>query len=105
DWGNATIGTPALAQSILVVPTLYRDLVALDASTGAELWRYAGAPSPLRTTHYRGAHEAGFAASPVITGGVVWAIDTAGELVALELRRGNPVWQTSLGVPALAGLA
>src|SRR5439155_6453175 len=42
DWGNAAIGTPALAGGVLVVPTLYRDLVALDATTGAELWRRAG---------------------------------------------------------------
>ena len=105
DWGNATIGTPALAQGILVVPTLYRDLVAVDATSGAELWRYAGAPGPLRTTHYRGAHEAGFAASPVITGGIVWAVDTAGELVALDLHTGEPLWQTAVGMPVLAGLA
>lgn len=105
DWGNATIGTPALARGILVVPTLYRDLVALDAATGVELWRYAAAPGPLRTTHYRSGREAGFAASPVVTGDIVWAADTSGELSALELSTGRRVWQTSLGVPVLAGLA
>jgi outer membrane protein assembly factor BamB len=105
DWGNATIGTPALAHGILVVPTLYRDLVALDATTGAELWRVAGTPGPLRTTHYRGAREAGFEASPVITGDVVWAVDTSGRLIAIELRTGIPVWHVELGTPVLAGLA
>jgi uncharacterized protein (TIGR03382 family) len=105
EWGNATIGTPAYANGVLVVPTLYRDLVALDATTGVELWRHAGTPSPLRTTHYRGPREPGFAASPVITGDVVWAVDTAGELTALELRSGMQLWRTRLGVPVLAGLA
>ena len=105
DWGNATIGTPALAHHTLVVPTLYRDLVALDAATGAELWRFAALPGPLRTTHYRGDREAGFAASPVITGDIVWAVDTSGQLSALELRSGRLLWQTALGVPVLAGLA
>lgn len=105
DWGNATIGTPALAHGILVVPTLYRDLVALDAATGVELWRHAASPGPLRTTHYRSGREAGFAASPVITGDIVWAADTSGELSALELSTGRRVWHTSLGVPVLAGLA
>ena len=105
DWGNATIGTPALAQHVIVIPTLYRDLVALDTVTGVELWRHAGTPSPLRTTHYRGADEAGFAASPVITGDVVWAADTAGVLTALELRTGVPLWHTDVGAPVLAGLA
>jgi outer membrane protein assembly factor BamB len=105
EWGNATIGTPAYAQDILVVPTLYRDLVALDASTGVELWRYAGTPGPLRTTHYRSGGESGFAAAPVITGDIVWAADTAGELSAFELRSGRLLWHTSLHVPMLAGLA
>jgi outer membrane protein assembly factor BamB len=105
EWGNATIGTPALSREILVVPTLYRDLVALDARTGAELWRASASPGPLRTTHYRGGHEAGFAASPVITGDLVWAVDTSGQLFALELRTGRQLWRTELGVPVLAPLA
>ena len=104
-WGNATIGTPAVAHDVLVVPTLYRDLVALDATTGFELWRVAGAPSPVRTTHYRGAGEAGFAASPVVTGDLVWAADTAGRLLALDLHTGDILWQTRLGTPVLGGLA
>ncbi|MGE3456934.1 MAG: PQQ-binding-like beta-propeller repeat protein [Kofleriaceae bacterium] len=105
EWGNATIGTPAIANGVLVVPTLYRDLVGLDAATGAELWRVSGTPSPLRTTHYRGAGEAGFAASPVITGDIVWAADTAGVLSAIELRSGRAAWSTDLGAPVFASLA
>jgi len=45
DWGNATVGAPAYANGIVIVPTLYADLVALDAATGAELWRHRGKPS------------------------------------------------------------
>lgn len=105
DWGNATIGTPVLARNILVVPTLYRDLVALDATTGAELWRHGATVGPLRTTHYRSGREAGFAASPVVTGDIVWAVDASGELSALELMTGRVLWHTKLGVPVLAGLA
>jgi outer membrane protein assembly factor BamB len=104
-WGNATVGTPALARGVLVVPTLYRELVALDAASGVELWRRAAMPGPLRTTHYRGAGEAAFEASPVLTGGIVWAADTSGELVARDLRTGDTLWRTELGVPVLAGLA
>jgi outer membrane protein assembly factor BamB len=104
-WGNATIGTPALAHGILLVPTLYRDVIALDATSGLELWRRAGTPSPLRATHYRGAREAGFESSPVITGDIAWIADTAGELVARDLRTGDLLWRTQLGVPVLAGLA
>jgi len=105
EWGNATVGTPAIAKGVLVVPTLYRDLVALDATTGFELWRHAGTPSPVRSTHYRGGHEAGFEASPVITGDLVWAADTGGQLTALDLHTGAALWKTQLGTPVLAGLA
>ncbi|HSS00725.1 MAG TPA: PQQ-binding-like beta-propeller repeat protein [Kofleriaceae bacterium] len=105
DWGNATVGTPAISGRVLVVPTLYRDLVALDATSGFELWRHAATPSPLRTTHYRGVNEAGFEASPIITGDLVWAADTSGRLSALDLQTGEELWHTSLGVPVLAGLA
>jgi uncharacterized protein (TIGR03382 family) len=104
-WGNATIGTPAYAHGILLVPTLYRDLVALDAASGVELWRRAAQPGPLHATHYRGAREAAFEASPVITGGIAWTADTSGELVARDLRTGEALWTTQLGVPVLAGLA
>ena len=105
DWGNATVGAPAVAKRVLVVPTLYRDLVALDATSGFELWRYAGTPSPVRSTHYRGAREAGFEASPVVTGDIVWAADTAGQLTALDLHTGAVLWKTQLGTPVLGGLA
>jgi len=105
DWGNATVGTPAVAHNVLVVPTLYRDLVALDTRTGFELWRFAGAPSQVRSTHYRGAREAGFESSPAITGDIVWAADTSGQLAALDLQTGAVLWRTQLGTPVLGGLA
>ena len=106
DWAIATIGTPAIARGVLVVPTLWRDLVGLDPSSGRELWRFsASAGSELRTTHYRGKDEPGWAASPVITGDIVWAADTAGQLVALDLHTGAVLWREQLDVPVLAGLA
>lgn len=104
-WGNATVGTPALARGVLVVPTLYRYVIALDATTGRERWRHEALPSPLRTTHYRGARQAGYAASPVITGDVVWIADTSGELAALDIATGAPRWRVALGAPVLSGLA
>jgi outer membrane protein assembly factor BamB len=105
QWGNATVGAPAYAHGIVVVPTLYDDAVALDAASGAELWRVAApGPSPLRTTHYRGSGQAGFAASPVIAGGIVWLASTDGTITAVELTTGRELWHTS-GPPVLAGLA
>ena len=106
DWAIATIGTPAIANGVIVVPTLWRDLVGLDASSGRVLWRFGAAGgSELRTTHYRGSNEPGFAASPVITGDITWAADTGGHLVALDLHTGAVLWRAGLQVPVLAGLA
>ena len=105
DWGYATIGTPAIAHGILVVPTLYGDLVGLDAASGRVQWRVTGQPAPIRATHYRGKREGGWEASPVITGDLVWAADTSGELYALELRTGRTLWRVPMQTPVLAGLA
>ncbi len=106
EWAIATIGTPALAHGVIVVPTLWRDLAGLDATSGRVLWRFGAAgASELRTTHYFGRNERGFASSPVITGDIVWAVDTGGHLAALDLHTGDVLWRTSLEVPVLAGIA
>jgi outer membrane protein assembly factor BamB/predicted MPP superfamily phosphohydrolase len=105
DWAIATVGTPAIARNILVIPTLWNELVGVDATSGLVRWRFAAQSGPLRTTHYRGRDEAGFAASPVITGDIVWAVDTSGRLTAHALETGNLVWGTELSAPVLAGLA
>jgi outer membrane protein assembly factor BamB len=111
-WGNATVGTPALwrgdadsPRGVLVVPTLYSDVVALDAATGIERWRRAGGPSALRATHYRGAREAGFAGSPVVTGDIAWLAGTDGALVAVDAATGAELWRVDVGAPLLAGPA
>ncbi len=104
-WAVATVGTPAIARGILVIPTLWNELVAVDAASGLVRWRFAAQPGRLRTTHYRGRGEAGFAASPVITGDIVWAVDTSGRLTALALETGAVAWATDLHAPVLAGLA
>jgi outer membrane protein assembly factor BamB/predicted phosphodiesterase len=105
SWGNASVGTPALGKDLLIVPTMYGHLVALDAASGRERWRYNAEPGPLRGTHYRGARQPAFAASPVVTGDTVWTVDTAGNVTALDLATGAARWNTSLGVPVMAGMA
>ena len=105
EWNLASLGTPALADGVLVVPTLAGDLFALDLVAGRTLWRARGTPSPLRAIHYRGKDERGFAASPVITGSIVWTVDLAGRLSALDLLSGASLWQHDLGVPVLASPA
>ena len=104
DWGYAIAGTPAVADGRLFVPTLYRDLVALDAATGLELWRHAARPAPVHLTHYRGRTD-GFVGSPLVTGGLVWIGGADGTLEALDAATGQVAWTHDLGVPVTSGLA
>ncbi len=106
EWGMVIASAPAISGHVIVVPTLYGKLVAVDTADGHTLWSHdAAAETPLRTTHYRGAHESGYEASPVIDNGVVWAVDTSGVLVALDLETGHETWKAELGAPALASPA
>lgn len=105
SWSYAIASAPAISGHVIVVPTMYGDLVALDTRAGKQLWRHTAEAGPLRTTHYRGSGMAGYEASPVITHDVVWAADTAGVLVALDLETGRELWKTALGAPVLAPLA
>jgi outer membrane protein assembly factor BamB len=104
DWDYTVTATPALAGGRLFVPTQYQQLVALDASSGAELWRYATPGGPLNFAHYRHA-EPGFAASPVVTGDILWVPRPDGVLAALAVADGRELWTTQLGAPIVSAPA
>jgi len=104
EWSYSITATPALANGRLFVPTQYRDLVALDATTGAELWRRTTQPGPLNFAHYRG-DEPGFVASPVVTGDIVWIPHPDGTLAAVAAGDGRELWKTSLGAPIVSAPA
>jgi MYXO-CTERM domain-containing protein len=104
DWNYSITATPAIANGRLFVPTQYTDLLALDAATGTELWRHATGAGPLNFAHYRAA-QAGFAASPVVTGDVVWVPHPDGKLFALAAADGHELWSTDLGAPIVSAPA
>jgi outer membrane protein assembly factor BamB len=104
DWDYTVTATPALVGGRLIVPTQYRELVALDASSGAELWRYATPGGPLQFAHYRAA-EPGFAASSVATGDLLWVPRPDGVLAALAVADGRELWATQLGAPLVSAPA
>ncbi len=69
-------------------------LFALDAATGAELWRFS---LPCKTD----AHEmpivpSGPGATPTISGGHVFVLTREGDLLALETATGNLAWRKNL---------
>jgi outer membrane protein assembly factor BamB len=104
DWTYAITAAPAHADGRLFVPTQWNALVALDAATGAELWRATTPGGPLELAHYRSA-QPGFAASPIVTGDIVWIGRPDGALVALAAADGHELWSTQLGAPILSAPA
>ena len=81
-------------------------LIALDAATGSELWRYAGADPGLYavdavsgTLRWRLATEQRVMATPAVADGVVYALDLGGRLHAVDAASGTARWSTQVGAP------
>lgn len=77
--------------------TLFSDgesdvVAAFDAAAGTELWRHRLGPT------YKGhdGSDDGPLSSPVIEDGTVYAVGPLGELVALRLSDGKPIWTKHL---------
>lgn len=104
DWDYAVTATPALAHGLLFVPTTYDWFVALDASSGDEVWRIAAGDSLLHVSHARSTASS-FAAAPVVTGSVLWVAGADGFLRAVDAERGEELWCSDLGAPLLSGVA
>jgi outer membrane protein assembly factor BamB len=84
DIGCAVLDhSPALGSGVLVTGCEAHRLIALEALTGAILW----------TAELAGP-EAGF--SPAIDGDAVFVADTAGAVMALDLRSGAERWSVGL---------
>ncbi len=81
---------PSVTDNIVIVPHSSGEIVALDIATGLELWSDTLVLSR-RTT----ASDifAGIGGTPVIAGGVVYAVSNNGLLVATELNRGQRLWE------------
>ena len=104
DWMYTVTAAPVLSGGRLFVPTQWRDLVALDAVTGTEIWRAPGRGGPLNFAHYRDS-EAGYPASPVATGEILWVPRLDGTLAALDVETGDELWATQLGAPVVSAPA
>jgi outer membrane protein assembly factor BamB len=81
-------------------------LIALDAATGSERWRYKGADPGLYavdavsgTVRWHFSTEQRVMATPAVADGVVYALDLGGRLHAVDAVRGTGRWSTQVGEP------
>ncbi|WP_417478443.1 PQQ-binding-like beta-propeller repeat protein [Maricaulis sp.] len=90
-WRTETLvpfhGAPTVADGRVFVTSDDNELLALDAATGSVLWTYQGIVETARLLT---------GPSPAVLGDIVVAPFASGELVALRVQNGNPVWSDSL---------
>jgi outer membrane protein assembly factor BamB len=68
-------------------------LVALDASTGKELWRSAATPAPYTVNPAASGHGKGPKSTPTVANGRVYTLGIAGLLSAHDAKTGRLVWR------------
>jgi len=90
-WRSATLvpfhGSPTVADGRVFVSSDDNELLALDTDSGQVLWTYQGIVESARLLT---------APSPAVLGDIVVAPFASGELIALRVQNGNPIWQDSL---------
>ena len=88
--------SPAASGDVIVAPFSSGEVTALNTTNGRSLWTQMIARSS-RMTALSDIND--IAGSPVIDRGVVFAISHAGQMSAIDLRSGTPIWE--LGVSGL----
>ncbi len=79
--------SPTAVGGKVFATTVLGSFVCLNGEDGAELWRYQGLPeSASMLTN----------ASPAVSGGIVVAPYPSGELIAIDIETGSPVWTETL---------
>ncbi|WP_300552729.1 PQQ-binding-like beta-propeller repeat protein [Maricaulis sp.] len=80
-------GAPTVADGRVFVASDDNEMIAIEADSGQVLWTYQGIVESARLIT---------APSPAVLGDVVVAPFASGELVALRVQNGNPIWSDSL---------
>jgi len=87
---SEVLAAPAVNGDIVMVQTQDDRLIALEMDTGAQRWSYESSPAVL-TLRGTGA--------PLLTNQLAVAGLSSGKVVALDTRRGLPVWEQRVAVP------
>jgi outer membrane protein assembly factor BamB len=102
DLGGAIVGTPAVSEDkVVYVGTFANEMVALEAATGAEIWRFQandwvwGGPAIGEDLLYFGDLSGGFYALERETGAVRWQIQPGGAIVGTPLVTPDGIYFTT----------
>lgn len=87
---SEVLAAPAVNGDIVLVQTQDDRLIALEIDTGAQRWSYESSPAVL-TLRGTGA--------PLLTNQLAVAGLSSGKVVALDTRRGLPVWEQRVAIP------
>jgi outer membrane protein assembly factor BamB len=87
---SEVLSAPAINGDIVLVQTQDDRLIALEMDTGAQRWSYESAPAVL-TLRGTGA--------PLLTNQLAIAGLSTGKVIALDTRRGLPVWEQRVAIP------
>ena len=87
---SEVLAAPATDGDVVIVQTQDDKLIALDASTGNQRWVYENTV-PVLTLRGTGA--------PIIAGRMAIAGLASGKVVAVDVQRGLPIWETRVAVP------
>lgn len=87
---SEVLAAPAVNGDVVVVQTQDDKVIALEIDTGKQRWIYESSPAVL-TLRGTGA--------PVVTNELAVAGLSSGKVVALDTRRGLPVWEQRVAVP------
>ncbi len=88
---SEVLAPPASNGDVVVVQTQDDRLIALEASSGSQRWAYDNTPAVLTL---RGT------SSPLVTNQLAIAGLSSGKVLALETRRGLPIWEQRVAVPS-----
>jgi len=102
DLGGSIVGTPAVsADKVVYVGTFANELVALEAATGRELWRFTAndwvwaGPAVNEDTLYFGDISGSFFALDRQSGEVIWQIQPDGAIVSTPLVTEDGIYFTT----------
>ena len=87
---SEVLAAPAVNGDIVLVQTQDDRLIALEIDTGAQRWSYESSPAVL-TLRGTGA--------PLLTNQLAIAGLSSGKVIALDTRRGLPVWEQRVAIP------